>query len=248
MPKYQFQKFLSFSKKKIKLFLSFMLLFSLVVFLKSHDVNTLASEEDRMCISVFFEGYNLPQTSTFNQEIQLIENIQKKILLVSDTHDGIPKNHTREFKDYLTYKSGMCYDKSRAIESVLRYFNFRVRHVMLLQVDPKLKSLYIFPKIIATHQTTEVFTKKGWLIVDNIKQWISIATDSLPVSVNELYSSNQIRYFNWNTELPHSIFNSHCIFFYGLYSRHGKFYPPYTFFPDVNYLELIQNLEILFKK
>ena len=28
---------------------------------------------------------------------------------------------------------------------------------------------------------------------------------------------------------------------HGLYSRHGRFYPPYGWVPDVNYEELVQN-------
>jgi len=32
------------------------------------------------------------------------------------------------------------------------------------------------------------------------------------------------------------------VFMYGLYSRCGRFYSPYSFSPDVNYSEFVQNV------
>jgi len=46
----------------------------------------------------------------------------------------------------------------------------------------------------------------------------------------------------WRHKPPNIIYQESFSFIYGLYSRHGKFYPPYTFIPDVNYVELIQNI------
>ena len=37
------------------------------------------------------------------------------------------------------------------------------------------------------------------------------------------------------------LFAGEFIFVFGLYSRHGNFYPPYNYVPDINWKELIQN-------
>ena len=38
-----------------------------------------------------------------------------------------------------------------------------------------------------------------------------------------------------------TIYTNFFVAVYGLYSRHGRFYPPYNLIPDINYGEFIQN-------
>jgi hypothetical protein len=44
---------------------------------------------------------------------------------------------------------------------------------------------------------------------------------------------------------PGYIYNERFFYIYGLYSRHGRFFPPYNVIPDINYSEFIQNLILL---
>ena len=46
----------------------------------------------------------------------------------------------------------------------------------------------------------------------------------------------------WKEKPPFNIYMKPFIYIYGLYSRHGKFYPPYNLVPDINYGEFIQNV------
>ena len=42
-------------------------------------------------------------------------------------------------------------------------------------------------------------------------------------------------------ELP-EIYRAPYTWLYGVYSRHGRFFPPYNAIPDVNWPEMAQNL------
>ena len=46
----------------------------------------------------------------------------------------------------------------------------------------------------------------------------------------------------WNREPQTDIYEQPFTFVYGLYSRHGQFYPPYNFVPDINYDEFVNNV------
>ena len=42
-------------------------------------------------------------------------------------------------------------------------------------------------------------------------------------------------------EFPSIIYGEDFFAIYGLYSRHGMYYPPYNFIPDINYSEFLDN-------
>ena len=49
---------------------------------------------------------------------------------------------------------------------------------------------------------------------------------------------------NWRLQLDNGLahfYTPNVVFVYGLYSRHGGFYPPYNFIPDYNFRELFYN-------
>jgi len=67
----------------------------------------------------------------------------------------------------------------------------------------------------------------------------AIAMPSIEKIQNDVEHSIPIR---WGMESPPIIYAKPFTFVYGLYSRHGYFYPPYNVIPDVNYGELLQNV------
>lgn len=46
----------------------------------------------------------------------------------------------------------------------------------------------------------------------------------------------------WHKGPPTNIYEQPFTFVYGLYSRHGQFYPPYNFVPDINCGEFVKNV------
>jgi hypothetical protein len=80
------------------------------------------------------------------------------------------------------------------------------------------------------------------MVVDSNSHWVSINDQGIPVSIEQIYSDGHTGRISWNVQPPSKIYEEPFVFVYGLYSRHGRFYPPYNFLPDVNYKELIQNV------
>jgi hypothetical protein len=63
------------------------------------------------------------------------------------------------------------------------------------------------------------------------------------VSIQDIQNSvENAAAITWKQAPPVDIYTEPFTFVYGLYSRHGKFYPPYNFIPDVHYGEFIQNI------
>jgi len=93
-----------------------------------------------------------------------------------------------------------------------------------------------------SHALTEVETRRGWMIVDSKTRWAGLTSDGKPL---DLASVRQDPHRKWNSAvkdpLP-EIYGAPFTWIYGLYSRHGRFYPPYDPVPDVNWSEFAQNL------
>lgn len=226
----------------VKKVIPLLIVILIIAFLKFDEVGINTTDEDKECIPAFMSEkipHNLLM-GDFDSEIRFISTVQHVILSIPSNKTGIPKGRTREFKDLLNWKQGLCYDLSRSIEKCLRYYGFHVRHVMIFQESNLKKYMYFFPYIRTTHQVTEVLTSKGWLIVDNIAPWLSLDENGNPVSVKDfIRKKHEVK---WLNNAPHPLYESDDICVYGLYSMHGQFYPPYFPFPNVNYCELLQNL------
>ena len=96
---------------------------------------------------------------------------------------------------------------------------------------------------VSSHAVTEVLTSKGWLIVDSNAQWVSTDSEGHPISIEKIrYAVEYSVPIRWGTEPPSTIYIKPFTFLYGLYSRHGYFYPPYNVILDVNYGEFLQNV------
>ncbi|MGE5600898.1 MAG: hypothetical protein ACM3X2_05145 [Pseudomonadota bacterium] len=80
------------------------------------------------------------------------------------------------------------------------------------------------------------------MIVDSKTRWAGLTSDGKPF---DLASVPHDPHLKWNSAvkapLP-EIYGAPFAWIYGLYSGHGRFYPPYDPVPDVNWAELAQNL------
>ena len=216
-----------------------------VVTLAYNSVDNSLTEEDKQYIPRYLSDVlPLPDNPTYRDELHFIISVQHSVLNRAPRNDGLPLGHKREPKELYEAKTGLCYDRSRVIEKILRYSGFETRHVSLYSTEKTgsaIKSLVAAG--VSSHAVTEVLTKNGWLVVDSNAPWVSTDTDSHPVSIEKIQEDTENAvHINWEKEPPSAIYLKPFIFVYGLYSRHGYFYPPYNMIPDINYREFVQNL------
>ncbi len=213
-----------------------------------HAVDNQVTVEDREYIEQFLAGAGIGAPAAgrdYLEEIAFIEAVQRAVLSRAAGREGIPFRAGREPKDVLEAGTGECYDRSRVIEKILRDAGFRTRHVAIYstrETGSALKSL-LTPGV-SSHAVTEVLTRRGWLVVDSNRAWLSLDRDGNPWSMEAMRADVAERAIAW-AEQPEpmtSIFDEPFVHVYGLYSRHGLFYPPYNPIPDVHYGELTANL------
>lgn len=213
--------------------------------LSYHEVDHSLTEEDLQYIPKYLNKIKpLSENPTFKEELEFIISAQQSVLNIAYKNDGLPYCQKREPKELYEAKTGLCYDRSRVIEKIFRYSGFETRHVSIYSTDETasaIKSL-ITPGV-SSHAVTEVLTKNGWLVVDSNDPWVSIDINCAPISINDIHLSieNSVS-IKWLEAPPTSIYKKPFIIVYGLYSRHGRFYPPYNFIPDIHWGEFVQNL------
>jgi hypothetical protein len=220
---------------------------ALVLLLDWHAVDNSVSGQDRDYIPKYLVGVPtmppLPHRN-YQDEIDFIQRVQHAVLNVAPRNEGLPMGSSREPKDLFEARKGLCFDRSRVIEKIFRYAALETRHISLFstqQTGSAMRSLAT--PGVASHAVTEVRTKRGWLVVDSNDPWVSLDAATDPVPMSSIKSSADRReHLEWSKPLPNEIYKQPFTFVYGLYSRHGRFYPPYDFVPDVNYRELAQNV------
>lgn len=207
-----------------------------------NQVPTRTTAEDATAINRLLpEAQATPRS--FDEEVALILRVQDRVLAASPEERGIALNKPREIEDLVRARHGACFDRSRAIETILRYYGFRTRHASMYstqETGSALRSLAT-PDTLS-HSLTEVETSRGWMIVDSKTHWAGLTADGKPVDL-ELVRKNPRRKWSPAVKSPlPEIYRGPFTWLYGLYSRHGRFYPPYNPIPDVNWREMAQNL------
>jgi hypothetical protein len=217
-----------------------------------HNVPRDITPEDRTYIAKIIEaaGYDLADlrnTGSFEEQIAVVRAVQDAVMRSTPEEGLIPLGSPREPKDLYYSHYAQCSDRSRVIDKALRLLGFESRYAFVLstaQTGSPVRSL-VTPNV-RSHAVVEVETSRGWLIVDSVNQWISLNADEAPIGLRHLQNIRNKRYYSWhqtNSDDIYSVLNNDFVFFYGLYSRHGKFYPPYTPFPDINWGEFLLNLQ-----
>ncbi|MCF6339839.1 MAG: transglutaminase domain-containing protein [Sulfurimonas sp.] len=228
---------------KIKKIL-YLFIISIFILLYFSKVDNSITPEDKKYIGYFLKNIKIiDKNRTFDDELLFIKAVQDTVLNNSYKDREIPKFLTREPKDIFVSKVGICFDRSRVIEKILRNAGFKTRHISIYstqKTNSAIKSL-LTPGI-SSHAITEVLTSKGWLVVDSNKRWVAIDNEDNILSIKDIFlhvgKNTQIK---WIVEAP-SIYNKKFTYIYGLYSRHGNFYPPYNFIPDIEWNEFMFNI------
>lgn len=240
---------LSLKKKSVRFGLVTLLVLCGITLAAFHQVDVKLTQEDKKYIQLISSQYRIKpgdDLTTYKDQLHLIRKIQGAVIRLTPRKYGIPFGNQREPKDIYEGKTGLCYDRSRLIEKMFLFYGLEARHVALYSkqlTGSTLKTL--FSKLPASHSLTEVHTVKGWLVVDSNKEWLSLKTDFTPVPLSMIQADQEQEEIQWEPTTAHlmnPIYQKPFTFIYGLYSRHGQFYPPYNFIPDVNWKELSYNL------
>lgn len=217
----------------------------LVLVLYMHNVSVVPTTADRKYAKLLLAEYNvLPpkEQSDFNEELRFIRDVQRIVLTHAPGWKGIPLSQEREVQNLYNLKHGLCFDRSRAIEMILAVYGFEVRHVSVFAKvggDGRLGTLL---KSGPSHALSEVKTTKGWLTLDSNYMWSAVTSDLKPVSIEGLQRGYGTFQWQESEVEPEKILQSDFVRVYGLYSRHGRFYPPFNFIPDIAWSTFLDNI------
>lgn len=211
-----------------------------------HDVPTTATAEDAAAVAKIVERATPPSAQrSFAEEIATIRAIQDAVLTVAPLNEGIPLGQPREPADLLAAKKGLCFDRSRAIEKALTLAGIENRHAYVYESEGGLQNLIALAKPeVTSHAVTEALTSKGWIVIDSNVRWIGLTVSDDAISLEELEREPGLAGRAWdsgNRAPIASIFTRDFAYVFGLYSRHGRFYPPYTPVPDIDAGQIVHN-------
>jgi transglutaminase superfamily protein len=234
-------------KRKIFAFGGLFMIVSAVTFLWTHQVKLDVTAEDEVYISKILTEKVAVDQGNYESELEAIRAIQHAVLSTAPKNRGLAHGRAREPKDLYEERYGLCYDRSRVIEKMLRYMGFDVRHLSIYTLkDGNSPILALSKSGIRSHAVSEVRTTKGWLVVDSNDPWLSLDEKAEPVSIDRVRQDAGNYSISWSTEIikaMNDIYQSPFTYVYGLYSRHGHFYAPFDFMPDVNWQELSANIK-----
>ncbi|MGQ9369135.1 transglutaminase domain-containing protein [Azospirillum sp. ST 5-10] len=178
----------------------------------------------------------------FAAEIALVTAVQDAVLGAAPIDRGLPLGGSRDLADVVAAGYGLCYDRSRAIETVLRLHGMATRHVAVYSMAEAGSAWRaLMTSGTASHAVTEVLTERGWLVVDSNARWIALTADGRPLDMPALRRTTGTAWAKPGMAPINPIFTGPFTWVYGLYSRHGRFYPPYTPVPDVDWAEFSHN-------
>ncbi len=215
-----------------------------------HDVPTVVTAEDRsyaerMLLEAGYTGAAalVPAPSDFESQVRTIAAVQDAVLKATPKNTGIALDRGRELKDLYELRQGLCFDRSRAMEKILSSLGYATRHASIYSTAERSGVLALLTPENPSHAVTEVLTAKGWMVIESNFRWIGLDADRNPVSLAGLKRMAD-RAGPWASDSGrpiNGIFLGSFVFVRGLYSRHGRFFPPYTPIPDVSLAGLLEN-------
>jgi len=220
--------------------------------LAAHNVPLALTESDVRAIPQLLAAAGKPHLTrnaavggSFEEQAKIIAEVQQAVLATAPKTDPIDFDREREPKDLLELGYGLCFDRSRAIEKILAYVGLPSRHISVYDLSESQSPIRaLIAPGTRSHALTEVLTEKGWMAVDPDIAWIGLTEKGEVVSVRDLQRNTSTDYA-WHSLVKtdrNDIFRTDFTYVIGLYSRHGRFYPPYNAIPDINYRQFAANL------
>lgn len=219
--------------------------------LAEHEVDNRLTAEDLQTIDTVVRsrhaetGAAATAPSEGSAQLAHIRELVGKVYVAAPGLNAIPDGQPREPANVIHNGGGVCYDRSRLIEKVLRAEGYQTRHLALYRKQSR-QSMWsvLTTRDTVSHAVTEVLTALGWLVIDPVTPWLAIDAAGRPVSALRIAHSHRggsaIRWPE-STSVP-EFYSQNFLVIFGLYSRHGDFYPPFNSIPDVNYRELLFNV------
>lgn len=205
-----------------------------LLILAAHNVAADTSDASRVAAGNLMHGATFERPGSFDDEVDLIRAVQTAVLRAAPIDKGLPEGAPRELPDLIRAGYGLCYDRSRAIETVLRFYGFETRHASVYATDERSAVEALLTRQSPSHAVSEVLTQRGWMLVDSNAPWLGLK-DGQPVDLAHVAAHPS------GTAGATSILGRPFTWIYGLYSRHGRFYAPFTPIPDVSWAELLYN-------
>lgn len=202
------------------------------------NVSAKLQPEDVVAIKTILDTHERPAIQSFEDEIKVIRWAQARVFHVAPGMDAIPDYSDREPIDLLKARSGLCYDRSRTLDKLLRWLGFETRHVYILFADEgdETNAWQFVAHALSrssSHAVTEVKTSRGWLLVDSNEPWISLNRDLVPVSAGQIHERRA------EFEAPPEYLKTPLWAIRGMYSRKGQLYRPFVFFPEFNWPDFL---------
>lgn len=213
-----------------------------------HNVSGKITPEDEIALKKIVKPVENLQIESFDDEIVFIRTIQDAVLDVSPILRKIPLKQTREPQDLLNAGHGQCSDRGRTIEKALRLYGFDVRFVSVFSRNktftPAETMAIDSGNDLRSHALVEVKTSKGWMFVDTNERWLALDAENNPVSLETWKNVKDKDAFTWSLGNIGGIYwllRREFTIVYGLYTRHGLFYPPFTpYIPDMNISTMVK--------
>ncbi len=174
------------------------------------------------------------QPRDFAAQVAAIRFVQDTVLGIAPANDPIPNLHTREPKDLMAARSGLCYDRSRTFEKAMSYVGLKTRHVFVLYADGKSFLGALTTRGQPTHAVSEVLTARGWLTVDSNSNWTSLDKSGRPMVIDAVWHQPS-RFASIPVYMKRPFWAIR-----GLYDRMGQLYPPFvSHLPDLNWVTMV---------
>lgn len=237
--------------KKIIFGITFFTL-AIVIVLAFNNVSKRITPEDAIYIRNIIEnaGYDWQEkpVETFEEQIQTIRRVQDAILKETPEQKMIPHGKNREPRALYSLGYALCGDRSRFMDKALRKFGMETRYASLYDTSAVPSAFHALltqdKSKVRSHAMIEVKTNKGWMMVDSVTRWIALDQDNNVYSFDQWKNHPEKDTLKWSTDQDGEMYyllKDDFAYIYGLYSRHGKLYPPFMPVPDINWRELLQN-------
>ncbi|MEW6775265.1 MAG: polysaccharide deacetylase family protein [Bdellovibrionota bacterium] len=216
-------------------------------FFLSRVDNTLTEEDARYLPEILANGgiSGFPELKSYEEEIAFIRAAQRSVRKTAPRDEPIPYGVSREPKDLYERGYGWCYDRSRTSEKIFGRAGFEVRHVSIYSTARTGSALQaLLTPRVPSHAMSEVRTRKGWVLVGSENLWLAVDARGNPVSIREVHEQGAQALFpsgSPEAEKMPGILRGPFTYVYGLYSRHGKFFPPFAPVPDIYWPDFLEN-------
>jgi len=185
------------------------------------------------------------RSNEFTNQVKIIKKIIN-LVINSTPPEGsetiyIQNRQPRTAQNVVEAKSTICYDRSWLIETLAEKQGYPARRVFLLANENSNSKPWIFSRNAISHAMSEIYTEKGWVLVENQEIWCGVINETA-VSVADIFQNKKIL-----EQIPlknkNHILYKNFIYYRGLYSRHGQLFEPYVPLPEVRWKDLLWSFD-----